>query len=82
MVWIISGLLTIARISAHILALGFLVAVHWSELLPSTRTPTPPGTGFPVYLLTNTESCDEDDEEVGVGVVEEHVDKPGTTNGT
>ena len=36
-----------------------------------------------MYLLTsNTESCDEDGEEVGVGVVEELVDKPGTTNGT
>ena len=32
-------------------------------------------------LTSNTESCDEDDEEVGVGVVEELVDKPGTTNG-
>ena len=41
------------------------------------------GTGFSVYLLTsNTESCDEDVEEVGVGVVEELIDKPGTTNGT
>ena len=41
------------------------------------------GTGFSVYLLTsNTESCDEDDDEVGVGVDEEIVDKPGTTNGT
>ena len=29
-----------------------------------------------------TESCDEDVEEVGVGVVEELVDKPRTTNGT
>ena len=29
-----------------------------------------------MYLLTsNTESCDEDDEEVGVGVVEELADK-------
>ena len=28
------------------------------------------------------ESCGEDDEEVGVGVVEELVDKPETTNGT
>ena len=36
-----------------------------------------------MYLLTsNTESCDEDDEEVGVDVVDELVDKPGTTNGT
>ena len=41
------------------------------------------GTGFSVYLLTsNTESCDEDDGEIGVGVVKELVDKPGTTNGT
>ena len=40
------------------------------------------GTGFSVNLLTsNTESCDEDDD-VGVCVVEELVDKPGTTNGT
>ena len=30
-------------------------------------------------LMSNTESCDEDDEEVGVGVVEELVDKPGRT---
>ena len=38
------------------------------------------GTGFSVYLLSsNTESCDE---EVDVGVVEELVVKPGTTNGT
>ena len=36
-----------------------------------------------MYLLTsNTESCDEDDDEVGVDFVEELVDKPGTTNGT
>ena len=41
------------------------------------------GTGSSVFLLTsNTESCDEDDEEIGVGVVEELVDKPRTTNGT
>ena len=41
------------------------------------------GTGFSVYLLTsNTESCDEDVGEIGVGVVKELVDKPGTTNGT
>ena len=41
------------------------------------------GTGFSVYLLTsNTESCHEDDGEVGEGVVEEELaDKPGTTNG-
>ena len=42
------------------------------------------GTGFSVYLLTsNTESCDEDDGEVGEGAVEEELaDKPGTTSGT
>ena len=41
------------------------------------------GTGLSVYLPTsNAESCDEDDEEVGVGVVEELVDEPGSTNGT
>ena len=41
-------------------------------------------TGFSVYLLTsNTESCDEDDGEIGEGVVEEELaDKPRTTNGT
>ena len=32
------------------------------------------GTGFLVYLLaSNTESCDEDDGEVGEGVVEEEL---------
>ena len=36
-----------------------------------------------MYLRSsNTESCDEDDDEVGVGDEEELVDKPGTTNGT
>ena len=37
-----------------------------------------------MYLLTSiTESCDEDDGEVGEGVVgEELADKPGTTSGT
>ena len=42
------------------------------------------GTGFSAYLLTsNTESCDEDDGEVGKSVVEEELaDKPGTTNRT
>ena len=39
---------------------------------------------FLVYLLaSNTESCDEDDEEVGEGAVEEELaDKQGPTNGT
>ena len=33
--------------------------------------------------MSNTESCDEDDGEVGEGIVEEELaDKPGTTNGT
>ena len=43
------------------------------------------GTGFAVFLLTQkkTESCDEDDEEVGEGVVDEELaNKQGTTNGT
>ena len=36
-----------------------------------------------MYLLSSkTESCVEDDDEVGVGVVEELVDKSGTPNGT
>ena len=49
----------------------------------SLALPLLSGTGFSVYHLTsNTESCDEDVEEVGVGVVEELVDKPETTNGT
>ena len=40
-------------------------------------------TKFSVYLLTsNTESCDEDDDEVGEDEVEELVDKAGTTDGT
>ena len=40
-------------------------------------------TGFSAYLLTsNTQSCDEDVEEVGVDVVEELVVTPGTTSGT
>ena len=34
------------------------------------------GTGFSV-LTSSTESCDEDDEEVGVGVVEDLVDNQG-----
>ena len=39
--------------------------------------------GISMFLLTSsTESCDEDDEEVGVGVVKELVDIPGTTNCT
>ena len=42
------------------------------------------GTGYSVCLLTSTtESCDEDDEEVGEGVVEEELAEiPGTTDGT
>ena len=46
--------------------------------------PLLPGSGFSVYLLTsNTETCDEDDGEVGEGVVEEELDdKPGYTSGT
>ena len=32
-------------------------------------------------LVSNAGSCDEDDDEVSVGVLEELVDEPGTTNG-
>ena len=41
-------------------------------------------TGFSACLLTSKiKSCDEDDEEVDEGVVEEELhDIPGTTNGT
>ena len=47
----------------------------------SPMLPLLSGTGCSVYLLTsNTESFDEDDEEVGVDVVEELVDEPGSTN--
>ena len=57
--------------------------MHWVSRNSSLVLPLLSGTGFSAYRLTsNTESCDEDDEEVGVGVVEELVDKPGTTNGT
>ena len=35
--------------------------------------------GFSVPI---TESCDEDDDEIGAGVVEELVDKPGTMKST
>ena len=66
----------------------FLHSVYADSCSGSSRSsslvlPLLSGTGFSVYLLTsNTESCDEDDKEVGVGVVEEIVDIPGTTNGT
>ena len=42
------------------------------------------GTGFSVHQLTsNSESSDEDDGEVGEGVVEEELaDEPETTTGT
>ena len=33
-------------------------------------------------LTSNTESRDEEDDDAGVGVVKELVDKPGTANGT
>ena len=47
-------------------------------LLTCTSTPS----GYWIFGVSNTESCDEDVEEIGVGEVEELVDKPGTTNGT
>ena len=60
---------------------GFMQRVARSS---SLVLPLLSGTGFSVYLLTsNTESCDEDDGEVGEGAVEDELaDKPGTTNGT
>ena len=49
----------------------------------SLVSPLLSGTGFSLYLLTShTESCDEDDDKARVGVAQELVDKPGTTNGT
>ena len=64
----------------------FSVSVRLCSGFPRSSSivlPLLSGTGFSVYLLTsNTESRDEDDDEVGVGAVDELVDKPGTTNGT
>ena len=40
------------------------------------------GTAFSVYLLTSNTEFWEEDVEVGVGVAEELVERPGTTNGT
>ena len=57
--------------------------MQWISRNSSLVLPLRSITGFSVYLLTsNTESCDEDVEEVGVGVVKELVDKTGTTSGT
>ena len=57
----------------------FLVSVGLCPGFPRSSSlvlPLLSGTGFSAYLLSsNTESCDEDDY-VGVGVVED-VDKPG-----
>ena len=66
-------------ISWYFFALLIFIFVFGFCVLPPLS-----GTGFSVYLLTsNTESCDEDDGEVGGGVVEEELaDEPGTTNGT
>ena len=67
----------------------FLFSVSVNSCSGSPRSsslvlPLLSGTGFSAYLLiSQTESCDEDDGEVGKGVVEEElVDKPGTKNGT
>ena len=65
----------------------FSVSVDSCNGFPRSSSLVPPllsRTGFSVYLLTsNSESCDEDDGEVGAGVVEEELnDKPRTTNGT
>ena len=65
----------------------FVISVSVDECSGFSRSsslilPLLSGTGFSVYLSTsNTESCDEDDEEVGVGVVEELAVAPRTTNG-
>ena len=60
---------------------GFMQRVSRSS---SLVLPHLSGTGCSVYLLTsNSESCDDDDGEMGEGVVDEELaDKPGTTNGT
>ena len=72
---------------SRVLYLLFSVSVDscsGSHRSSSLVLPLLSGTRFSVYLLTsNTESCDEDDGEVGEGVVEEELtDKPRTTNGT
>ena len=63
----------------------FSVSVGLCSGFPRTSSlvlPLLSGTGFWVYLFSsNTETCDEDDD-VGVGVVEELADKKGTANGT
>ena len=58
-----------------------LVTVDSCSVSPSSLVfPLFSGNGFSVYLLT--ESCDEDDGEVGEGAVEEELaDNSGTTNG-
>ena len=62
----------------------FVDSCNGSPRSSSLVLPLLSGTGFSVYLMTsNAESCDEDDGEVGEGVVEEELaDKPGTTSGT
>ena len=65
----------------------FSVSVGFMQRVPRSSPlvlPLLSGTGFSVYLLTSkTESCHEDDGEVGEGVVEEELaDKPGNINGT
>ena len=57
----------------------------WSGIPRSSSLVLPllSDTGFSVYLqASKTESCDDDDDEVGAGVVDELADKPGTTDGT
>ena len=55
-----------------------------SPLSSALVLPLLSGTGFSVYLWTSdTESCNEDDEEAGESEVEEELaDKPRNTNGT
>ena len=73
--------------SRSLLLFLFSVSVNscsGSPRSPSLVFPLLSGTGFSVYRLTSsTESCDEDDGEVGESVVEEELaDKPGKINGT
>ena len=77
------------------IALTFFASLHFRFcfrflLIHAAGSPVAPHSYFhffctriSMYLLTlSTESCDEDDDEVGVGVVEELEGKPRTTGGT
>ena len=73
--------------SSPILNFGFrFLWIHAAGLPRSSplKLPLLSGNGFSVFCWHQTRNpCDEDDGEVGEGVVEEEfADKPGTTNGT